>query len=185
MPRLLELPDPVTVLAWPVDGGELSGLVVRGPRTVARYYGDGPGPRCAMLRLPPGTLRGLGGLADREVPFTEVAAGRGRLVREAAGLLGDGVRVGAVARRLHLSERHLRGLFADALGLAPRQFQRLHRVRRVLARPDVALPQVALLAGYYDQSHMTGEFREVMRTTPAAFRAGQWPEPSACHSGPL
>jgi AraC-like DNA-binding protein len=88
------------------------------------------------------------------------------------------------ARRLNISERYLRNLFTDAVGVSPRQFARIDRVRTVLARADrTSLAQLAAEAGYYDQSHMTAAFRHAMGTSPAAFFAGRLPAASSC-SGP-
>ena len=44
-------------------------------------------------------------------------------------------------------------------------------------------PRTAALAadtGYYDQSHMTAEFRAVMGVPPSAYRAGRLPAPGHC-----
>ncbi|WP_049570032.1 helix-turn-helix domain-containing protein [Nonomuraea sp. SBT364] len=105
---------------------------------------------------------------------------RGHLVDAAARLLpGSGVR--AVASELGVSERHLRDVFTAGVGVAPKRFARIHRVRRVLGevcrRPAAVL---AADAGYYDQSHMTAEFREVMGVPPSAYRAGRLPAPAPC-----
>lgn len=39
----------------------------------------------------------------------------------------------AIARYLAVSERHLRTLFAEAVGLPPKRFERIERVRKILA----------------------------------------------------
>jgi AraC-like DNA-binding protein len=121
---------------------------------------------------------------------------RSELVAEATKLLsppvgdgdgdgrGGGGGVAGVARRLHVSERHLRNLFAQAVGLSPKQFARIDRVRTVLARgPREGLARAATLAGYYDQPHMTAEFRRLMGVPPGAYLAGHLPPPSPCASG--
>lgn len=90
-------------------------------------------------------------------------------------------RVHATARRLHVSERHLRNLFADTAGVSPKQFVRLDRVRAVLARARQSKwAQLATELGYYDQSHLTAEFRRAMGVAPGAFVAGRLPPPSTC-----
>jgi len=92
--------------------------------------------------------------------------------------------VRVTARRLNISERHLRDLFAEAVGVSPKHFARIDRVRTVLLRGRHAhLAQVATEAGYYDQSHMTADFRRIMGTSPAAFIAGRLPAATSC--GPL
>ncbi|NJP89306.1 AraC family transcriptional regulator [Nonomuraea sp. FMUSA5-5] len=115
---------------------------------------------------------------------SEVA--RGELVRAAAEALEGhpGRRrepLPALARRLAVSERHLRDVFADGVGLPPKRFERIGRVRSVLAQGRRApWGQLAAAAGYYDQSHMTAEFRDLMGVTPGAFFAGRLPTLEAC-----
>lgn len=102
------------------------------------------------------------------------------MIAEAAELLvEDGV--AATARRLHVSERRLRALFADGVGLSPKHFARIRRVRTVLANAsEQRWANVAAVAGYYDQSHMTTEFRHLMGVSPAAFVAGRRPAAWRC-----
>lgn len=85
-------------------------------------------------------------------------------------------RVSEVARHLGVSERHLRSLFTTTVGISPKQFAQLIRIRTIL--PGLHRQPWARLAsdaGYYDQSHMTAHFREVMHVTPTAFTAGRLP----------
>lgn len=91
----------------------------------------------------------------------------------------------ALAHRFAVSERHLRGLFADGVGLSPKRFERIARVRRVLAHGHGSTraggcAQIAAANGYYDQSHMTTEFRTMMGVPPAAFFAGRLPDLQPC-----
>jgi AraC-like DNA-binding protein len=182
--------------------------VVLGPRTRAGYHLGEPGPTCVRIRMRPGRAQALLGrpvrdLADRVVPLRELpgldldrlladpvggltAALANRpidddLVSAAADLLTDG-NVADTARRLHISERRLRTLFADRVGLSPKHFARIGRVRTVLATPPtLRWADIAMAAGYYDQSHMTAEFRQLMGVPPAAFAAGRLPAARPCH----
>ncbi|RJL24000.1 helix-turn-helix domain-containing protein [Bailinhaonella thermotolerans] len=91
--------------------------------------------------------------------------------------------VPAVARHLAVSERHLRTVFADAIGLSPKHFERIERVRQALLLAHDQGPRWADLAaatGYYDQSHMTAEFRTLMGVTPGAFLEGRTPALRPC-----
>jgi len=90
--------------------------------------------------------------------------------------------VPSVARRLAVSERHLRNLFTDRIGTSPKRYERLTRVRAVLAHGSHGRRWSTLAAetGYYDQSHMIAEFRDVMGVTPAAYFAGRLPAPQPC-----
>jgi methylphosphotriester-DNA--protein-cysteine methyltransferase len=105
-------------------------------------------------------------------------------VADATGLLPS-VGVAAAARRLHVSERQLRNLFAQAVGLSPKQVAGIDRVRAVLDRGPVdGLAAAASRAGYYDQPHMTADFRRLMGIPPAAFLAGRRPTPALCAHAP-
>ncbi len=85
-------------------------------------------------------------------------------------------RVSEVAQHLGISERHLRNVFTAAVGIPPKQFVRLARIRTILSRLHRdPWARLANEAGYYDQSHMTAQFREVMHVTPTAFAAGRLP----------
>jgi AraC-like DNA-binding protein len=110
------------------------------------------------------------------------ADSRDLMLREAVvSLSATGERVATLARRLSVSERHLRDLFTDRVGLSPKHFARIQRVRTVLARADSGeLAGLASDSGYYDQSHMTADFRTLMGVSPAAFRAGHLPAATPC-----
>ncbi|MEV0232851.1 helix-turn-helix domain-containing protein [Nonomuraea sp. NPDC050786] len=121
-------------------------------------------------------------LLTRIAARTPADLARSELVRAAAVALtrpsGQGREpVPAIARQLAVSERHLRGLFADDIGLPPKRFERIMRVRRVLANGRAS---GWAAAGYYDQSHMTAEFRAMMGVTPGAFFAGRLPTLQPC-----
>ncbi|MFE9093269.1 helix-turn-helix domain-containing protein [Streptomyces sp. NPDC007264] len=86
-----------------------------------------------------------------------------------------------VARDLAVSERQLRNLFAEGVGLSPKHYARINRVRAVLARATT-LPWADLAAstGYYDQSHMTSDFRTLMGVPPRSFFTGRLPAAQPC-----
>ncbi|MEU7879414.1 AraC family transcriptional regulator [Microbispora bryophytorum] len=113
---------------------------------------------------------------------------RGELVRATAQALRDQTGqqrepIAVIARRLAVSERHLRDLVRDGIGVPPKRFERIERVRRVLAggRAHTARwGQLAATAGFYDQSHMAAEVRTLMGVPPAAFFAGRLPSLQHC-----
>ena len=76
----------------------------------------------------------------------------------------------AIARDLQITDRHLRRVICDATGLGPKQFQRIHRLNQAVAAADAgvrpAWAWIATEAGYYDQSHMIQEFREITGRVP-------------------
>ncbi|WP_084735056.1 helix-turn-helix domain-containing protein [Actinophytocola xinjiangensis] len=80
------------------------------------------------------------------------------------------------ARWLGVSERRLRQVFTTTVGIPPTRFTRIARIAAILPRLHRdPLARLASDAGYYDQSHMTAQFHEVMRVTPTAFAAGRLP----------
>ncbi|MCL9758750.1 helix-turn-helix domain-containing protein [Frankia sp. AiPa1] len=125
-------------------------------------------------------------LMDRVRTRSRHDLARDELVRSATlaltSLTSPGPRVQPTARRLKVSERHLRSLFTDAVGIPPKHVARIARTRHVLAGAShQSLARLAAEAGYYDQSHMTAEFRRMMGTSPRAFVAGQLPAAAPCH----
>jgi AraC-like DNA-binding protein len=92
------------------------------------------------------------------------------LVRSAAERLRE-ASVGDVARELGVSERHLRRVFRDAVGMSPKSFARLARFHRAVeaARRGESWARIAAATGYFDQAHLIGEFHAITGTTPRAF----------------
>ncbi|WP_124094308.1 helix-turn-helix domain-containing protein [Burkholderia gladioli] len=94
------------------------------------------------------------------------------LVREAAKKLLD-VNVSEVAAALGISERHLRRVFIETVGMSPKMFSRLMRFSRAtdLARADCRTNWASIAAetGFYDQAHLIEEFRNFTGVTPEAF----------------
>ncbi|MFD1052021.1 helix-turn-helix domain-containing protein, partial [Kibdelosporangium lantanae] len=114
-------------------------------------------------------------LRARFAKMSNTEQSRGDLVRAATAML-PGERVGDMARKLNVSERHLRNLFNDTVGLSPKQVARVTRVRTVLARADRQKgARLAVDSGYYDQSHMAAEFRDTMGLPLGAYIAGKRP----------
>jgi AraC-like DNA-binding protein len=92
-----------------------------------------------------------------------------QLAHDAAERLSH-ANVKAVAVELGVSERHLRRVFRDAIGVSPKAFAKLARFRRALeaAHADTSWAGIAATAGYYDQSHLIAEFRAISGVTPSA-----------------
>jgi AraC-like DNA-binding protein len=86
------------------------------------------------------------------------------------------VPIGELARELGWSRKRLAARFREEVGLPPKSLARLLRFERAKAllgddRPS--LTQLALECGYYDQSHLSNEFRRIAGTTPAAYAASR------------
>jgi AraC-like DNA-binding protein len=95
-----------------------------------------------------------------------------RLAKEAAARLAS-ANVSTVADDLGVSERHLRRVFSESVGVGPKAYAKLVRFHRALraARDDSAASwaSIAAATGYYDQAHLIGEFQAISGATPRAF----------------
>ncbi|MFM9455798.1 AraC family transcriptional regulator [Streptomyces europaeiscabiei] len=133
-------------------------------------------PRLAEL-LP--TAHPAGPTVDSRTALVRAAV---RAVSAGGGRLPEGV--GGLARRLAVSERQLRNLFADGVGVSPKHFARIARVRHVLTHRSPAVPwaQLAAASGYYDQSHLTADFRALMGVPPTSFFTGRLPASQPCQA---
>lgn len=83
---------------------------------------------------------------------------------------GGNLSIAALAPALGVTRQHLARAFARHVGVPPKMFARVARVRKVLAKARVASSvdwaALALDAGYYDQAHLAGEVREITGRTP-------------------
>jgi transcriptional regulator GlxA family with amidase domain len=71
---------------------------------------------------------------------------------------------------------HFAREFKHSTSVTPHFYLRQKRVERaqdMLARTDLPLTQIALAAGFFDQSHLARHFRQMLGTTPTEFRALQ------------
>lgn len=88
-----------------------------------------------------------------------------------AALRSPRTRVGELADRLGLGERQLHRRCVAALGFGPKTLDRILRFQRfrslALARPGLGLAELAAVAGYADQAHLT---REALRLGGATTR---------------
>jgi AraC-like DNA-binding protein len=107
----------------------------------------------------------LGQLADGAGPDPAVVA--------AAGALARGSRVAEVCEWLGVLPRTLRRRFTAQVGLSPKRFGRVRRLRRVVCGLDgqarVDWAATAARYGYCDQAHLADEFRELADVTPGEY----------------
>lgn len=96
------------------------------------------------------------------------------LVAAAARRLGaPDARIARVAADLGVSERHLHRRTVEAVGYGPKTLGRVARLRRLIALSTgtdaLSLAQVAAIAGYASQAHMSDEVRRLTGLTPVRF----------------
>ncbi len=93
-------------------------------------------------------------------------------ISQALGILGSAATVAGAARRLGLSDRHFRRLFAEEFGAAPKTFARILRfdqtLRRLHPRPWEAADYDDA-NNYADQAHLIREFCAFAEITPGAY----------------
>jgi AraC family transcriptional regulator len=88
--------------------------------------------------------------------------------------LGDSPTLEQMAAVVHLSPYHFARQFKAATGLPPHQYviaRRVERAQRLLrADGELGLAEVALHAGFPDQSHFSFDFKRIVGVTPRQFR---------------
>jgi AraC-like DNA-binding protein len=100
--------------------------------------------------------------------------GAARRVREyVEAHLSDSVDLTALAAIAGLSVYHFARAFKQSAGVTPHHYlinRRVERAQEMLARTQLSLSEIALAAGFSDQSHLTRHFRQLLGTSPGQFR---------------
>jgi AraC-like DNA-binding protein len=113
-------------------------------------------------------------LGDAADPPAEVAWAWRRLLET-----GGAVEIGALAREVGWSRRHLGARFRAELGISPKAAARVirfDRARTMLAQPvRRGLADVAATCGFYDQAHLTREWHDLAGCTPTTWLAEELP----------
>ncbi|WP_443058166.1 AraC family transcriptional regulator [Streptomyces sp. NBC_00820] len=157
---------------------------------------DGPDLRDPVLRLRVGQLHRVLALPGEELEAESrltlvgerlrghlrgrVGGGEGRrdpgLAHSLRELLDDrvseGLTLDEAARLLNAHPAHLVRAFSTAYGIAPHQYltsRRIGRARRLLL-DGLAPGEVAAVAGFYDQAHLTRHFKKLVGVTPGRYR---------------
>lgn len=82
-----------------------------------------------------------------------------------------------ISRRLHISQRQLERKFKEQIGITPKRYQRLMRMRKVMRTMEqhqsLDLTSVAYYCGYYDQAHFIKDFKRMTGQTPSIYRQDQ------------
>jgi AraC-like DNA-binding protein len=96
-------------------------------------------------------------------PRTEIAGAVDMLLAS-----GGTAPIANLTRHLPISRRQLERLFPEHVGLSPKTFARIIRMRRAirLLSRGFELAHVAAACGYCDQPHMVRDFRHLLQGTP-------------------
>jgi AraC-like DNA-binding protein len=72
---------------------------------------------------------------------------------------------------MSISERHLSRVFRQSFGISPKRFTKIARIEKVLAsrRDGLTWTEAAYACGFYDQSHMIRDFKEIVGQSPIEF----------------
>ncbi len=100
----------------------------------------------------------------------------GRAMRLIADGLVDREGVGGVARRLHVSERHLHRTLSTELGAGPlalARAQRAHTARLLIETTDLSFATIAFAAGFASIRQFNDTVRDVFAATPTQLRAAR------------
>jgi AraC-like DNA-binding protein len=147
----------------------------RADRTPGRPFGEnGTGPVGHGCEAQPPRRKA------RLVPWQEQAAKRLLLEHFAKP-----VDIGVVARRCGISRGHFIAAFASSVGMAPYQWlihMRVERASELLLGSDLALAEVALICGFYDQSHFSRAFVRWMGLSPGRWRELARSDRSGCRA---
>jgi AraC family transcriptional regulator, regulatory protein of adaptative response / DNA-3-methyladenine glycosylase II len=105
---------------------------------------------------------------------TEASA---KLARTAARMIEDGVATDidlkSVARRIGVSDRHLRRIFAEEFGVTPIQYAQTHRLllaKRLLTDTSLPVAEIAFASGFSSVRRMNGLFLERYGFSPTRLR---------------
>jgi AraC family transcriptional regulator len=85
----------------------------------------------------------------------------------------ENISLQALASMVGLSRFHFTRAFKQSEGVTPHRFLlqcRVKRVQDLLATTELSLSQIALAAGFSDQSHCSRRFRELVGITPSRYR---------------
>jgi AraC family transcriptional regulator len=87
--------------------------------------------------------------------------------------LAEDISLAELAKQVKLSQSHFSSLFRKSTGLSPYQFlikQRVNRAKELLLMGDLAIIDVAIAVGFYDQSHLTRHMRRLLGVSPRQLR---------------
>lgn len=114
-------------------------------------------------------------LLNRLNPFKEYNYKRMAIAVNAINLSLEGLSVSELADTVALSKKQFQRIFSEHVGATPKEFMRIVRFHRALytlqKNPSMNFTTLAHECGYYDQAHMTNEFKLFSGYTPSQYVA--------------
>jgi len=160
-------------MGWPPGHRPLGARVVRRDAPLAGMLG-----RAVMERRGDRLAAAVALALERTLPepaeFIPVATAEPRVQALCEALQADPpqtVQLDALAREIGLSREHAHRLFRRAIGLTPREYERLARIAQAkrLLREGSSIAHAAADCGFADQAHFSRWFRRYFGVTPAAY----------------
>lgn len=114
-------------------------------------------------------------LISRLAPFKEYNYQRMLTAISTINLCSDELTVSRLAETVCLSSKQFQRIFSEHVGATPKEFIRIIRFHKALYtlqnHPTMNFTMVAYECGYYDQAHMTNEFKLFAGYTPSQYIA--------------
>lgn len=105
--------------------------------------------------------------AESHLDFTHVIPDS---LERALNCIDDDEAPGQLSKHIALSQRQIERLFKRWLGMTPKHYQRILRIKKAICflrqHRNACLATVAQQFGFSDQAHMTREFRSIACITP-------------------
>ena len=165
---------------WPDAGASLLGMHATELRDVTLFS---PASLVNLIGPPPAAFTGsdqaaaAGALDALVAPLVRRCRPLDDAVRQGvvAIVASGGARpIGEIADEIGIGDRQLQRRFRSAVGLTPKQFARIRRLRSAgtsLLEGSQTWAGVAASHGFADQSHLIHEFSQLTGLTPVAFEA--------------
>ena len=118
-------------------------------------------------------MQGIKALRERTQGRALSSRDSARLIAYIEENLGEPLSIAELAKIVDLPIATLRRQFQLSTGHTLHQFiieRRLQYACKLLTKPDLAIPDIALAAGFSSQQHMTMAFRNRLGTTPKSYQ---------------
>ncbi len=81
------------------------------------------------------------------------------------------ISIKSLAKKLNISESHLRLKFNEEIGMSPKEYSKILRVKHIsnLITSEIKLTELAYQLGYFDQSHLIKDFKAVTGFSPKKY----------------